>query len=138
MHRICVVVVLIVVAACSSAPPKQTLTLAPPATAIPVAAALVTEGNQHFESQAWEKAKASYEAALKAQKTLAEAHYNLALTFERTGDAASAKTHYLEAASLAPGNKTIWNAPPLRKHMTSDPLLEKNRGFLDGRPQFNY
>lgn len=138
MLRIFAIVVLIAVAACSSAPPKRTLTLAPPATAVPVAAALVTEGNQNFEAQDWEKAKTSYEAALKAQKTLAEAHYNLALALERLGDSASAKSHYLEAASLAPGNKTIWNAPPLRKHMTSDPLLEKNRGYLDPHPQFNH
>ncbi len=138
MRRISWVLVVLLVTACSGAPPKQTLTLAPPTTALAVAAALVTEGNQYFETQTWEKARASYEAALKAQKTLAEAHYNLALTLERMGDAQGAKLHYLEAASLAPGNKTIWNAPPLRKHSTTDPLLEKNRGFLDARPQFNH
>ncbi|MGH7165659.1 MAG: tetratricopeptide repeat protein [Nitrospiraceae bacterium] len=77
---------------------------------------LIEEGNHLFAAGQWEPSKQRYEAAIKAQPTLAEAHYNLALALERLGNRAEAKKHYLEAANLAPGHKVIWNSPPLRKH----------------------
>jgi hypothetical protein len=33
---------------------------------------------------------------------------------DKMGDQAGAKKHFIEAANLAPGNKVIWNSPPLR------------------------
>jgi tetratricopeptide (TPR) repeat protein len=77
---------------------------------------LVEEGNKQFAAREWEAAKTQYVAAIKAHPTLAEAHYNLALTLEMMGDQAGAKREYIQAANLAPGHKIIWDSPPLRKH----------------------
>ena len=68
-----------------------------------------------------------------AEPTLAEAHYNLAATLHRAGNIAEAKKHYMEAASLAPGNKVIWDAPPLRARTFNDDLSKKS--YLDAKPQ---
>ena len=46
----------------------------------------------------------------------AEAHYNLAVLLHRQGNLTEAETHYLEAATLAPGNPIIWDSPPLVAH----------------------
>ena len=35
---------------------------------------------------------------------------------DKRGDQAGAKKHFIEAANLAPGNKVIWNSPPLRRY----------------------
>jgi Flp pilus assembly protein TadD len=74
------------------------------------------EGNKLFAARKWEAAKEQYEAAIKAQPSLAEAHYNLAMVIEVLGDEATARKHYVEAANLAPGHKVIWDAPPFRVH----------------------
>jgi hypothetical protein len=49
------------------------------------------------------------------------------------GDKAEARKHYVQAANLAPGNKVIWNAPPLRKFDRDQDLSKKS--FLDAKPQ---
>jgi Flp pilus assembly protein TadD len=74
------------------------------------------EGNQLFGDRQLEAAKLKYQEAIKAQPTLAEAHYNLALVYDFLREDASARHHYIEAANLAPGHKVIWDAPPLRRH----------------------
>jgi len=96
-------------------------TLRAPAGALPAAVAAMEEGNKLFAARQWEPAKAQYEAAIKAQPSLAEAHYNLAMVIEMLGDEATARRHYVEAANLAPGHKIIWDAPPFRVH-----------GFVEG------
>lgn len=95
---------------------KQTRTLRPPAGTAPAAASAMEEGNRLFAARQWEGAQAQYEAAIKAQPSLAEAHYNLALVLETLDQAGAARKHYIEAANLAPGHQVIWNSPPLRKH----------------------
>ncbi|MEE8612808.1 MAG: tetratricopeptide repeat protein, partial [Nitrospirales bacterium] len=74
------------------------------------------QGTQLFAAHHLEAAKKEYEAAIKIQPSLAEAHYNLALTLEQLGNPKEARHHYLEAANLAPGHKVIWNSPPLRRY----------------------
>jgi hypothetical protein len=32
------------------------------------------------------------------------------------GDQTGAKPHFIQAANLAPGNKVIWDSPPLRRY----------------------
>ncbi len=95
---------------------KEEVTLPPPNGAVPLALQAMQEGNRLFKASQWPAAKAQYEAALKAQPAMAEAHYNLAVTLERLGDQKAAYDHYIKAANLAPGHKIIWNSPPLRKH----------------------
>jgi Tfp pilus assembly protein PilF len=95
---------------------KEERTLRPPTGTAASAAKAVEEGNRLFASRQWEPARTQYESAIKAQPTLAEAHYNLALVLEMLGDDAAARRHYIEAANLAPGHKVIWDSPPLRRH----------------------
>ena len=92
------------------------VTLSPPPGTAPAVAASVEEGNRLFNARQWEAAKAQYEAAIKAQPTLAEAHYNLGLVYDVLRKDKEARKHFIEAANLAPGNKEIWNSPALRQY----------------------
>ena len=94
----------------------QEQVLPPPAGAEPAGRMGVEQGNRFFAAHQWEAAKKEYEGALEIQPSLAEAHYNLGLALMRLGDPNEARHHFLEAANLAPGNKVIWNSPPLRRH----------------------
>lgn len=105
---------------------------APAGTAAAVTQQL-EQGNREFAAQNWTEAKSSYLVAIERAPALAEAHYNLALTLERLGDKAEARRHYVQAANLAPGNKVIWNAPPLRK-FDGDSDLDK-KSFMDANPR---
>lgn len=96
--------------------PVPLVVLEPPPNAKEQARTLLLEGNQRFGEGRWEAARREFQAAIDEQADLAEAHYNLALSLERLGDAASAKKHYIEAANLAPGHKVIWNSPPLQRY----------------------
>ena len=95
-------------------PPQ--LTLSAPIGISSAASGALREGNQQFAEGRWGAAKTSYEQAIQAQPDLAEAHYNLGLVYERLGDRQQARHYYIEAANLAPGHKTIWNSPPLKRH----------------------
>ena len=79
------------------------------------AAAQVEKGNALFASRDFSGAEQAFRQAIVADAGLAEAHYNLALALDRAGRKDEARKHYIEAANLAPGNKVIWDSPPLRK-----------------------
>jgi Tfp pilus assembly protein PilF len=141
MHKILVTLCLVLLAAgCAGPEKKQTqavLTLKAPAGTQAAAAAAVEEGNRLFALNQWAPAKGQYEAAIKAQPDLAEAHYDLALTLDRLGNKKEATAHYKEAANLAPGNQVIWNAPPFRKHgqqVDRSGLLLKDKAYMDPKP----
>jgi len=113
----CVFIGMMVLGACASKPEAVTQpTLNAPVSASPVVRAAMSEGNQLFASGRWEAAKAQYEKVLLEKKTVAEAHYNLALVYDRLGKREEARPHYMEAANLAPGNQVIWNSPVLRRY----------------------
>jgi Flp pilus assembly protein TadD len=122
------------VAACASAPPPVR-TLNPPVGTTADAARAVEEGNRLFAAGQFESAKGQYEMAVNAQPSLAEAHYDLALAMEKLGNQQAAYKHYIEAADLAPGNKVIWNAPPLRRYGLMDERKLKDKSYLDAKPQ---
>jgi Tfp pilus assembly protein PilF len=111
--------------------PIETLR-APAGTAGPVAEAL-DRGNGLFATQDWSAAKEAYVATIGMDPSLAEAHYNLALTLDQMGQKTEARKHYVQAANLAPGNKIIWNAPPLRKFDRDKDLSKKS--FMDPNPR---
>lgn len=115
-----VVLVGFLISGCAAATAHERTLRAPTGT-VPAAASAMEEGNRLFAARQWEQAKAQYEAAIKAQPSLAEAHYNLAMVIEILGDDATARRHYIEAANLAPGHKVIWDSPPLRRHGLVDP-----------------
>jgi Tfp pilus assembly protein PilF len=90
--------------------------LSAPSKAAPAAAAANEDGIKFFYARQWDAAKAKFEEAIKAQPTLAEAHYNLGLVYDALRNDREARKHFIEASNLAPGNKEIWNAPPFREH----------------------
>lgn len=134
MHRILCLVVGVVLARCSSQSHNGALRplTAPPGSPQAVVTRL-DQGNKLFAAQDWAGAKAAYLQSISAEPTLAEAHYNLGLALERLGEKTEAKKHYFEAANLAPGNKVIWNAPPLRKRAEETEF--KKKSFMDASPR---
>ena len=72
------------------------------------------EGIQAYQQQQWERAKQHFDAAIAVSPELAEAHYNLGMTLYRLNAMPEGDAHFIKAANLAPGNKVIWDAPPLR------------------------
>lgn len=134
MMRVVLAILLLVFASgCSSSAKVPLNPLHAPGGTAAAAAQQIEQGNRAFAAQNWTEAKSSYIAAIESAPALAEAHYNLALTLERLGDKAEARKHYVRAANLAPGNKVIWNAPPLRK-FDSDTDLDK-KSFMDAKPK---
>ena len=97
---------------CQSAPKRMALPA--PAGTNAGAARHNDEGIQAFQQQQWERAKQHFEAAIAASPELAEAHYNLGLVLYRLRATQEGDAHFIEAANLAPGNKVIWDAPPLK------------------------
>jgi Tfp pilus assembly protein PilF len=112
MHTVLWLLLSLSLAGCATNPtPVTTVLTAPSGTKAEVASQL-ERGNALFASRDWAGAEQAFRQTIKADASLAEAHYNLALTLERQGKQTEAKKHYVEAANLAPGNKVIWDSPP--------------------------
>ena len=101
----------------------------------PEAAAQMEKGNALFASRDFVGAEQAFRQAIVADAGLAEAHYNLALALDRTGHKDEAKKHYIEAANLAPGNKVIWDSPPLRQQTGGLNYNVDKKSFLDPNPR---
>ena len=97
---------------CQSAPNRMILPA--PAGTNAAAARHNDEGLQAYQQQQWESAKQHFKAAIAASPELAEAHYNLGMTLYRLKAMQEGDAHFIQAANLAPGNKVIWDAPPLK------------------------
>jgi len=129
-----VVVGMIFLTGCSSTPqPVKQPTLSAPTIVSQAARAAISEGNQLFASGRYQAAKMQYEKAIQAQKTVAEAHYNLALTLDYMGKRDEARPHYMKAANLAPGHQVIWNSPVLRRYGDVN-VEESGSGAMPGIP----
>jgi Flp pilus assembly protein TadD len=72
------------------------------------------EGIHAYHQSQWERAKQHFDAAIAASPEFAEAHYNLGMTLYRLKTMQEGDAYFIKAANLAPGNKVIWDAPPLR------------------------
>jgi len=114
--------------ACKSTPPPTPLP-APP-EALPAAASHNKDGRQLFSEGKIDLARNAFKAALDADPTMAEAHYNLAITLTSPGSRDEAEHHFLEAANLAPGHKVIWDSPVLRPY-GSPRLFPTTEDFSD-------
>jgi Flp pilus assembly protein TadD len=101
----------------------------------PEALAQVDKGNALFASRDFAGAEQAFRQAIAADAGLAEAHYNLALALDRTGRKEEAKKHYIEAANLAPGNKVIWDSPPLRQQTGGLNYDIDKKSFYDPNPR---
>jgi len=132
VHAVLVGLILSGCAGTSGHGPQEKVLPAPFRT-LPAAAAANEEGNRLFQARQWEAAKTQYETAIKAQSTLAEAHYNLGLVYQELGDGRAARKHFIEAANLAPGNKAIWDSPALREYGDTE-TAPKTPFFLNPLP----
>jgi Flp pilus assembly protein TadD len=120
---------------CSSQSDKVGTVLPAPSGTTPAAAAQLQKGNALFATRDFAGAEQAFREAIVADSMLAEAHYNLALTLDRTGHQDEAKKHYIEAANLAPGNKVIWDSPPLRQHTSGLNHDISRKSYLDPNPR---
>jgi len=125
--------VIAVLAGCGGSKAAPVTILAAPAGTSEKAAPFMREGDRLAAAKDWAAAGQAYRSAVAAQPDLAEAHYNLAVCLDRMGDDMDAKKHYMTAANLAPGNKVIWDAPPLRESGFNYNLRQKS--FLDPNPR---
>jgi Tfp pilus assembly protein PilF len=91
--------------------------------AVPQAVTLTEQGTQAFQARQFEEAKQYFSQAVTAAPQSGQAHYNYALVLNALGDADEARQHFIEAANLAPGDKTIWDSPAL--HQYGNPQTEK-------------
>lgn len=110
-----VILLLMGMAACSSKPKAKPLV---PLALIdggvkPQAITLTEQGTQAYQTKQFEDAKKYFEQAVAAAPQSGHAHYNYALALNALGDSETARQHFVEAANLAPGDKTIWDSPAL-------------------------
>ena len=132
--RILFMVILCALAvSCSTKSPRNVLP-APNGTK-PEAAAELEKGNTLFASREYAGAEQAFRQAIAADANLAEAHYNLALTLDRTGHKDEARKHYITAANLAPGNKVIWDSPPLRQQTGGFNYDIEKKSLYDANPR---
>jgi Flp pilus assembly protein TadD len=87
------------------------------------AVTLTEQGTQAFQTRHFEEAKRYFSQAVTEAPESGQAHYNFALALNALGDAEEARQHFIEAANLAPGDKTIWDSPAL--HQYGNPQTEK-------------
>jgi Flp pilus assembly protein TadD len=114
MHIAVTVLFLYALLGCSGQSTRAGNVLIAPAGATPALVEQFQKGNAFFASRDYAGAEQAFRQAIAVDATSAEAHYNLALSLDRAGNQAEAKKHYIDAANLAPGNKVIWDSPPLR------------------------
>ncbi len=107
------------------------------------ATALTEQGTQAYQAQQYEEAKRYFEQAVAAAPQSGPAHYNYALALNALGDSEVARQHFLEAANLSPGDKTIWDSPalsaygnPESKGRTKDRPYGTHRPNLGAMPRF--
>ena len=77
----------------------------------------VKEGIAHYDQGHWDVAKKHFQQALQADQQSAEAHYDLALALDKTGDHKSAIEHFKAAQQLGKDNPEIQNSGILQAHL---------------------
>ena len=128
----CLICSLVFISACSSTEKARVVTLNAPGGSHHEAVLAVIAGNEAFAAGQWPEARRHYEKALHVQETLAEAHYNLALTLDQLGRRKQAEAHYTKAANYAPGHQVIWNSRIYRRYGDVGPA--GGGGSLPGVP----
>ena len=89
----------------------------------PQAVTFTEQGTQAYQARQFEEAKQYFSQAVTAAPQSGQAHYNYALGINALGDTEEGRQHFIEAANLAPGDKTIWDSPAL--HQYGNPQTEK-------------
>lgn len=101
------------------------------------ASELTEQGTQAYQAQQYEEAKRYFAQAVAEAPQSGPAHYNYALALNALGDSEVARQHFLEAANLSPGDKTIWDSPALSPYGNPDNKNRtKARPYGTQRPNF--
>ncbi len=79
----------------------------------PQAVALTEQGAQAYQARQFDEARTYFSQAMAVAPQSGQAHYNYALALNALGDTEAARQQFMEAANLAPGDKTIWDSPAL-------------------------
>ncbi len=139
-HAMMTVLVLLLLSgatACASKPkPKPLVPLPLVASAVtPQALALTDKGTQAYQAKQFEEAKNLFAQAVAAAPKSGHAHYNYGLALNALGDNDGARQHFLEAANLEPGDKTIWDSPALSPYGNPEaPKTVKEHPYGTRRP----
>ena len=75
------------------------------------------EGIEHYNQGHWDVAKKHFMGATEADPKSAEAHYNLALVLDKSGDHKGATEHFQKAYDMGKGNPEIANSGILKAHL---------------------
>jgi Flp pilus assembly protein TadD len=81
------------------------------------AEAQIKEGIDHYDQGHFDVALKHFTAAEKADPQSAEAHYNVALALDKTGDHKGATEHFKKAQELGKNNPEIQNSAILKGHL---------------------
>ena len=92
----------------------------------PTAAQHNLEGIKLYNGGKWQEAKTHFESAIRADSTLPQAHFNLALTDHKLGLHDQAKVHFQTAGELAPDNKEIIETTIYRNHLGLSSTFERH------------
>ncbi len=74
-------------------------------------------GITHFNQKHWDIAAGHFNKAIEADPTLAESHYNLAVSLDKMGNHGAATISFRKAAELAPNNNEITQSTILKQHV---------------------
>jgi Flp pilus assembly protein TadD len=77
----------------------------------------VAAGIEHYGKGHWDVAKKHFSEAEKADPQSAEAHYDLALALDKSGDHKGATEHFQRAQTLGKDNMEIQQSEILKKHL---------------------
>jgi tetratricopeptide (TPR) repeat protein len=124
--RLCGAILLLAgVVACSKSKPKPLVPLALETGVKPQAIILTEQGTEAYQRQQFEEAKNYFLQAVTAAPQSGPAHYNYALVLNALGQTEEARKQFIEAANLAPGDKVIWNSPPLSPYGNPESQIKK-------------
>src|SRR4029077_1091262 len=118
--------------ACSKSRAKPLVPLMLESGVKPQAVTLTEQGTQAYQASQFDDAKNYFSQAVAAVPQSGPAHYNYALALNALGDSEQARQQFMEAANLAPGDKVIWDSPPLRPH--GNPEAPKKKQAPTGTP----
>jgi Tfp pilus assembly protein PilF len=77
----------------------------------------IAAGIEHYGKGHWDVAKKHFTEAEKADPQSAEAHYDLALALDKSGDHKGATEHFQRAQALGKDNMEIQQSEILKKHL---------------------
>jgi len=126
------IIMLVGVAACLKTKEKPLVPLALEVGMKPQVVTLTEQGTQAYQAKQFDEAKNYFSQAVAAAPQSGPAHYNYALALNALGDSEQARQQFMEAANLAPGDKVIWDSPPLRPH--GNPEAPKKKQAPAGMP----